>query len=406
MFDDSAGGERRSPASSFGSRAGYLVTSASVSASVGEAKQGAEHVVALEAREALAPERHPSVQCRTRPRRITPVAAAQPLIALTPPHTAPHSLPVPAAANNTAAAGSLAIGGAAAETLLPDTLREAPPNPKLLSRTRRDRASLASPVSERPSIYLANGGRRGTATANGRQSYLQAFVANRRKVIRMIIVVIVEFFVSWSPTYTLQTWYTVDPVSARYWVPSEARIILVLLGYSSAACHPITYCFMNRNFRDGFLRVFHLRSNTLNGVARTQNGGGSTAASRFGSPAIVSAANGGGSLVSGAGGFQRLSQCGSFIAHASSTAAARTSARFSRAQTPVCSKRSLTGSRSATGTCQSSFVSSHSHSTRSTVSCTYSGSRSISSRRDLTNRQRAESFNTRPSDTLSPDCAA
>ena len=330
---------------------------------------------------------------------MTP-SASPPIIAL----TIPCILPVPKTSNN---AGRDLLGGGAGGVGpgIEKSLEGCDESPKLVvSRTsgghmRRERLeSLASPGSERTSYYLSASRRRTGAPPASRQCYLQSFVTNRRKVIRMIIVVIAEFFVCWCPIYTLQTWSTIDFDSARLWVPPEAQIVLVLLGFSSAACHPITYCFMNRNFRDGFLRVFHLRSNTLNGAVRPHNG-----------VAAMNSATHAQLPLSAKASSQRFSACGSFIAHASGAAcstAARNSAHIARARTPSCGQGSLSGigTRSAAGTCQSSFVSTNS--TLSTSSCIYSGLRSLPTRRELAIRNRTESLNAHPPIALSPDCAA
>ena len=87
----------------------------------------------------------------------------------------------------------------------------------------------------------------------------QARLTNRRKAMRMLIVVIFEFFLCWSPVYILQTWKSVDYQSALDWVTPATKTFLSLMSYSSACFHPITYCFMNKTFRDGFLRIFHCK---------------------------------------------------------------------------------------------------------------------------------------------------
>ena len=72
----------------------------------------------------------------------------------------------------------------------------------------------------------------------------------------MLIVVIFEFFLCWCPVYILQTWQTVDYLSALSWVTPREKTIFSLTSFSSACFHPLTYCFMNKNFREGFKKVF------------------------------------------------------------------------------------------------------------------------------------------------------
>ena len=92
------------------------------------------------------------------------------------------------------------------------------------------------------------------------QSLVQAHLSNRKKVVRMLIVVIFEFFLCWCPVYILQTWRTIDYQSALQWITPETRTFFSLMSFSSACFHPIIYCFMNNNFRTGFLRLIRRRN--------------------------------------------------------------------------------------------------------------------------------------------------
>lgn len=89
-----------------------------------------------------------------------------------------------------------------------------------------------------------------------RQSSSRKCVVARRRVVKMLLVVVVEFFVCWSPTYFLQTWVVFDYEGAVRRVSPFAVNLLHLVAFLSACCHPITYCFMNKTFRCGFIAVF------------------------------------------------------------------------------------------------------------------------------------------------------
>ncbi|GLV37145.1 Cholecystokinin-like receptor at 17D1 [Carabus blaptoides fortunei] len=78
----------------------------------------------------------------------------------------------------------------------------------------------------------------------------------KRKVIRMLFVVVAEFFVCWAPLHVLNTWYLFAPELLYEYVGSTGISLVQLLAYISSCCNPITYCFMNRKFRQAFLGVF------------------------------------------------------------------------------------------------------------------------------------------------------
>ncbi|OQR80232.1 cholecystokinin receptor type A-like, partial [Tropilaelaps mercedesae] len=73
-------------------------------------------------------------------------------------------------------------------------------------------------------------------------------MAVRRKVIRMMFVVVLEFFVCWTPIYVINT---IASFSKDLLTPLGGVGISLfhLLSYISSCCNPITYCFMNKNFR-------------------------------------------------------------------------------------------------------------------------------------------------------------
>ncbi|KAK3099378.1 hypothetical protein FSP39_003544, partial [Pinctada imbricata] len=89
-----------------------------------------------------------------------------------------------------------------------------------------------------------------------RHSNLRNSVANRKRVIKMLFMVVLEYFICWTPLYVVSTWKIVDYFSIAGKVSQTSWSMMLLLAYSSSFIHPITYCFMNKNFRKGFLSVF------------------------------------------------------------------------------------------------------------------------------------------------------
>ncbi|KAJ1522982.1 hypothetical protein ONE63_002118 [Megalurothrips usitatus] len=75
----------------------------------------------------------------------------------------------------------------------------------------------------------------------------------------MLFVVVAEFFVCWAPLHVLNTWYLFNPDEVYAWVGSTGVSLVQLMAYVSSCCNPITYCFMNRKFRQAFLGVFNCR---------------------------------------------------------------------------------------------------------------------------------------------------
>lgn len=84
---------------------------------------------------------------------------------------------------------------------------------------------------------------------------------SKKKVIKMLFVIVVEFFICWSPLYTVTIWYIIDLDGARETIaaPQVVLAALRLLAYTSSCCNPITYCFMSKKFRAAFLSVFRCR---------------------------------------------------------------------------------------------------------------------------------------------------
>ncbi|KAH7954067.1 hypothetical protein HPB49_015319 [Dermacentor silvarum] len=83
--------------------------------------------------------------------------------------------------------------------------------------------------------------------------------ASMVRVIRMLFVVVVEFFVCWTPLYVVHTWSLYDPDTVYDWLGSAGVSVVHLLAYASSCSNPITYCFMHQKFRKGFLAAVDCR---------------------------------------------------------------------------------------------------------------------------------------------------
>ncbi|XP_060080034.1 cholecystokinin receptor type A-like [Ylistrum balloti] len=81
-------------------------------------------------------------------------------------------------------------------------------------------------------------------------------VSNRKRVIRMLVVIVMEYFMCWTPLYVINTWMIADYPTIHERMSALGWSLIQLLAYTSCFIHPITYCFMNKNFRKGFLSVF------------------------------------------------------------------------------------------------------------------------------------------------------
>lgn len=89
-----------------------------------------------------------------------------------------------------------------------------------------------------------------------RSTYTGKSMESKKKVIRMLFVLVAEFFVCWTPLYVMNTWYLFDPETMYNHIGPFGVVLIQLLAYVSSCCNPITYCFMNRKFRQAFIKVF------------------------------------------------------------------------------------------------------------------------------------------------------
>lgn len=72
----------------------------------------------------------------------------------------------------------------------------------------------------------------------------------------MLFVVVLEFFICWTPLYVINTISLFEPKAVYQSLGYTAISFFQLLSFSSSCCNPITYCFMNIGFRKAFLNLF------------------------------------------------------------------------------------------------------------------------------------------------------
>ncbi|XP_033150359.1 cholecystokinin receptor type A [Drosophila busckii] len=89
-----------------------------------------------------------------------------------------------------------------------------------------------------------------------RRSNESKSLESKKRVVKMLFVLVLEFFICWTPLYVLNTMTMLaGPVVYEY-IDYTTITLLQLLAYSSSCCNPITYCFMNASFRRAFVDTF------------------------------------------------------------------------------------------------------------------------------------------------------
>uniref|UniRef100_A0A452GUC2 G-protein coupled receptors family 1 profile domain-containing protein n=1 Tax=Gopherus agassizii TaxID=38772 RepID=A0A452GUC2_9SAUR len=100
-------------------------------------------------------------------------------------------------------------------------------------------------------------GRVGTGQQDrARVNSSQAMLLAKKRVIRMLIVIVVMFFLCWLPIFSANTWRAFAAASAQRALSGAPISFIHLLSYTSACTNPLIYCFMNRRFRSAFAATF------------------------------------------------------------------------------------------------------------------------------------------------------
>lgn len=115
------------------------------------------------------------------------------------------------------------------------------------------------------------------------RSNAEKSLLNKKRVIKMLFVVVLEFFLCWTPLYVINTITLFDHKIVYQNLGYTAISFFQLLAYSSSCCNPITYCFMNIGFRKAFLNLFRCLKHSSEPVRRVSLSGYGNAAA----PAIA-----------------------------------------------------------------------------------------------------------------------
>ncbi|NXK97948.1 CCKAR protein, partial [Formicarius rufipectus] len=89
-----------------------------------------------------------------------------------------------------------------------------------------------------------------------RSNSSSANLVAKKLVIRMLMVIVILFFICWTPIFSVNAWRAFDTASADQRLSGAPISFIHLLSYTSACVNPIIYCFMNKRFRMGFLATF------------------------------------------------------------------------------------------------------------------------------------------------------
>lgn len=102
---------------------------------------------------------------------------------------------------------------------------------------------------------------------------------NKKRVIKMLFVVVLEFFICWTPLYVINTITLFDQQVVYRTLGYTTISYFQLLAYTSSCCNPITYCFMNRGFRKACLNLFRCFRHFHESRRISIGGGGGTVTS-------------------------------------------------------------------------------------------------------------------------------
>lgn len=121
----------------------------------------------------------------------------------------------------------------------------------------------ATSSGSRPNIYRGGGTKRITGSTAGlgvapslRRCNPEHCLKTKRRVLKMLIVVVLEFFICWTPLYVVNTLSFFAPRALYEGLGYTGISLLQLLAQASCCCNPITYCFMSSSFRRAFVKAF------------------------------------------------------------------------------------------------------------------------------------------------------
>jgi hypothetical protein len=126
--------------------------------------------------------------------------------------------------------------------------------PKSVNQNRK--RSISNPVSRQSSKenkrncfnsnhYRTNSNRSHLSSSSHVVSRMDR---NRRKALKLLIVIILEFFICWTPLFIYNTIGTFDKKFYRL-MPTRFNDLILLFSFASPLCNPFTYYFMSKRYR-------------------------------------------------------------------------------------------------------------------------------------------------------------
>ncbi|CAI5444909.1 unnamed protein product [Caenorhabditis angaria] len=99
-----------------------------------------------------------------------------------------------------------------------------------------------------------------------RSTHNQKSAMAKQRVIKMLIVVVIIFFCCWTPSYIywlcLITTDTFQSLRMDIW-NDRLNTVFTMLNYVSSCTNPITYCFLNKKFRNAVYATFGIRKKNM-----------------------------------------------------------------------------------------------------------------------------------------------
>lgn len=105
-----------------------------------------------------------------------------------------------------------------------------------------------------------------------RKTNAERSLIKKKRIIKMLLAVVLEFFICWTPLYVINTIVLFNPAAIYNYLGYTGISFFQLLAFTSSCCNPITYCFMNRGFRKSFMHLFRCCRCSTNSTNRTPNG--------------------------------------------------------------------------------------------------------------------------------------
>lgn len=94
-----------------------------------------------------------------------------------------------------------------------------------------------------------------------RSTHSERNLQAKKRVILMLIIVVMEFFICFTPLWIVLVVGLYNPDGVQKHVGNTGFTYLQLLMYMSTCCNPITYCFLHSKFRQGFIQAFQCGKN-------------------------------------------------------------------------------------------------------------------------------------------------